>query len=94
MIGSYVLPDTNSNHPSVTFSTGVSGVGTQGYLKARSGNAAAIFIAQDNDASDEPRLKLAAGETLPTLLDFAAVAALWVKGSASDVLEFIADASE
>ena len=94
VIGTYVLPDTASNPPVLTFSSGVVGTGTQGYLKARNGNAAALYLAQDNDASNEPRIKLAAGETLPILLDYAAVAALWVKGSAADVLEFSADASE
>lgn len=94
VIGTYTLPDTNSNVIAPTFSAGFAGGATQGYLKARSGNAAAIFVAEDSDASDEPRARLAAGETFPIALDFERLAILRAKGSANDVLEFIADASE
>jgi hypothetical protein len=94
VIGTYVLPDTNSNVIAPTYSTGFSGGGTAGYLRARGGNSAALYIAEDSDASDEPRIRLAAGETFPILVESERLATLRVKGAASDVVEFIADASE
>jgi hypothetical protein len=93
-IGTFVLPDTNTNAIVLVYSTGFTGGGTQGYLKARSSNAASLRISNDNDATTEPYAVLAAGETLPIALDFEKVAQLFARGSAADVVEFVSDASE
>jgi hypothetical protein len=89
-----VLADANTNAIVLTFSTGQSGGATAGYLKARSSNAAAIRVGSDNDLSNEPYASLAAGETLPILLDYERATAMFARGTAADVLEFVADASE
>lgn len=94
IIGTFTLPDANTNVVAMTFSTGFAGGATAGYLKARGGNAAPIFIAEDADASNEPRVRLAAGETFPIAIDFERLATLQAKGTLNDVLEFISDASE
>jgi hypothetical protein len=82
------LADTNTNAVNLTPDVG----GTSGYLRARSSNAAVIFLSRDNDASNEPRYALAAGETLP--IPYQTETDWYCKGSAADVLEFVGDASE
>lgn len=88
VVASYTLPDTNTNALNLTPDVAA----TTGYLKARGSNGATIFIARDNDASNEPRLSLAAGETLP--IPFETETDWYCKGSAGDVLEFVGDANE
>lgn len=94
VVGTCVLADANTNLIALTFSTGFSGGATAGYLKARGGNAAAIYVGEDNDLSGEPRLRLAAGETCPVRIEYEKVITLYCKGTQNDVLEFIAQASE
>jgi hypothetical protein len=88
VVASFTLPDTNTNAVNLTPDVGA----TYGYLKARSSNAAAIFLCRDSDCSNEPRFSLAAGETLP--IPYEQEAGWFADGSASDVLEFVGDAPE
>lgn len=94
-IATCALAGTTKQGITLVLASGVSGAATQGYLKARGGNSAAIFISEFSTNNDnEPRFRLAAGETLPIRLDYEGVASLYAKGSTGDVLEFVADASE